>query len=612
MKIRGGYFGRFLRVDLSNGKTWAEEYDQDLALEYIGGRGFGAKLVWDHLVREGRVDPLGPENVLVIAPGPLSGLYLPASGKNSFVSISPATGIYGDSSMGGSFGVEIRQAGYDAIVLAGKTDTLSYLWIDEDEVKIVPSPHLAGKSCLEAEGMLKEAIGDDSVKVAVIGPAGENLVSMACVNTDWSRNAGRTGIGAILGSKNLKAVCVRGAKDLPVCDLDGLRRISDEAYRSLAAHPLFGFWQQQGLMSVIDYANDAGFLPTRNFQDGSFPFADRVNGFVMESRFKIGDSACFACPMSCGNVCLVKEGQYVGTVVEGPEYESAAMLGPNVGIKRFAAILRAVHLCDEYGVDTISMGNLVGVLIEGSEKGLLAPADLDGTALHWGDEEQILGLIGKTAHREGIGDVLAGGARKVLKTWPQLTPILSHVKGLEQSAYDCRGALSMALGYATSDIGAHHTRAWTIAKELESGRDWSLEQKADLVIYHQTIRPLFDMFGVCRLPWIELGFDEQYYAKFYRAVTGIDSTMEELLEKSRRVYDLTRLINVELGVSRKDDYPPPRVFDDPVQTGPLAGKHLSREEYDRILDIYYAKRGWDKDGRPSEEVRQRFLDSVPR
>ena len=431
-----------------------------------------------------------------------------------------------------------------------------------------------------------------------IGAAGENLVHFACVTGDWGRNAGRTGIGAIMGSKNLKAIVVRGGKDLPVHDLDRLRRLSDKGYAELRSHALFDFWQQQGLMSVIDYANSMGFLPTENFKDGAFSQAEKINGFVMESRYKIGDTACFACPMSCGNVCLVKEGRYAGTVAEGPEYETAAMLGSNVGISSFAAVLRGNYLCDELGLDTISTGNLIGVVIEGYERGMLTLSDLDGMALHWGDEEDILALIEKIAHREGIGEVIAGGSKKLIETWPELEPIVSHVKGLEQSAYDCRGAISMALGYATSDIGAHHTRAWTIAKELEMGKNWSLEEKAELVIYHQTIRPLFDMLGVCRLPWIELGFSERVYPELYSAVTGIETPMEELLERSRQIYDLTRRINVQFGISRKDDVPPPRAFDTPVQTGPLAGKVLSRDEYENILDIYYEKRGWDKNGMP--------------
>jgi aldehyde:ferredoxin oxidoreductase len=608
--LKGGYFQKVLYVDLTNGEVVKREYSDEFALKYIGGRGFGAKIVWDNLLKAKKIDPLGPDNVIVIAPGPLSGLYLPASGKCSFVSISPLTGIYGDSSMGGSFGIELRQAGYDALVIKGKAKSSSYLWIDEDDIKIVRSSALKGKSCLETEGLIKKELRDDDVKIASIGIAGENLVRFASLSSDWGRNAGRAGMGAVLGSKNIKAIAVRGAKDLPVYDIKGLRKVGKKAYNFLASHPLFEFWQQQGLMSVVDYLNSAGLLPSYNFRDGVFEGADKINGFEMELKYKIGDKACFACPMTCSNVCLVKEGKYRGTVVEGPEYETACMLGSNIGVDNFACILRGNFLCDELGMDTISCGNLIGVMIEGYESGVLSLDDIDGMALHWGDEDNILTLMEKIARREGVGDILAGGARKVIEKWPKLNPIISQVKGMEQSAYDGRVAISMALAYGTSDIGAHHTRAWTLAKEIEMGLGWELERKVDLVIYHQTIRPLFDMLGVCRLPWIELGIDERFYADFYRATTGIDYSLEDLLQRSNDIYDLTRLINAKLGVSRKDDYPPERVFDVPIRTGPHAGKSLSRDEYEKMLDIYYQKRGWDKNGIPPKGTEKKFSDRL--
>jgi aldehyde:ferredoxin oxidoreductase len=415
-------------------------------------------------------------------------------------------------------------------------------------------------------------------------------------------------MGAVMGSKNLKAIAVRGSKDLPVFDLPKLKKVSDASFKSLRESKNFAFWQEQGLMSVIDYVNEAGVMPTHNFREGVFEHAKKVNGYEMLSKYKIGDTSCFACPMACGNVCLVKEGKYRGTVVEGPEYETACMLGPNVGVQNFAAILKANQLCDELGIDTITAGSLVGVLMEAQETGLLSEKDLDGLNLKWGNEESLLEIIQRIAHRKGIGNILAEGSLGVIREWPQLRPIISQVKGLEQSAYDARIAISMALGYATSDIGAHHARAWTIAKELETGMEWTLEKKADLVIYHQTLRPLFDMLGVCRLPWIELGFDENKYAEFYSAVTGVESTLNDLLSRSMDLYDLTRAINIKFGISRKDDYPPERVFTLPMTEGPHAGKILKREEYEAILDIYYQKRGWTKEGLVDEKRVDRFND----
>jgi len=609
MKLKGGYFKKLLWVDLDKGNASVLNLSDEFCLKYVGGRGFGIKLIWDNLKHYR--NPFDPQNLIVIAPGPLTGLYLPASGKTSFISISPATGIYGDSSMGGSFGVELRQAGYDAIVIKGKAKRLSYLWIDDDEVEIVENEGLKEKGCLEVEGILKNELKDDHLSIASIGVAGENLVRFACMSADWSRNAGRTGLGAVLGSKNIKALVIRGSKDLPVFDLKRLKEISDASFEKLKSHKYFEFWQQQGLMSVIDYVNEAGVMPTYNFKDGQFDQAERINGYEMQAKYKIGDTACFACPMACGNICLVKEGKYSGTVVEGPEYETACIFGPNLGVDNFACILKANALCDDLGLDTISTGNLIGVLIEAQETGLISEEEVGGMRLKWGDEESIIQMIHDIAYREGIGDLLADGSLELLKKMPQLRPILSQVKGLEQSAYDGRASISMALGYATSDIGAHHTRAWPLAKELELGKDWSLEEKADLVIYHQTLRPLFDMLGVCRLPWIELGFDENTYAQFYSAVTGIDISLDELLKKSNELYDLTRCINIKLGISKEDDYPPERCFSTPIPSGPQAGKVLSQEEYEKVLAIYYQKRGWNEKGQPDMNgMVERFNDKV--
>lgn len=602
MTNKSGYFWKILNIDATTGKAIAKPIDEAFAEKYIGGRGFNAKFVYDNLKKHGKINPLGPENLIAISPGPLCGLYIPSSGKTSLAAISPATGTYGDSSVGGSFGVELRQAGYDALTITGRAPELSYLWIDNDQVSLIPFPKIKGKTALETERMVKEHIGDHSVSLAVIGPAGENLVKFACINCDWGRNAGRTGMGAILGSKNIKAIAVRGSCDLPVFDLKRLVEVSQKAYDYLRNQDMFTFWQHVGLMSVIDYANTHGFLPTNNFRDGTFDKANKINADEMIAQgHKINNTACFACPMSCGNVCVVKNGKYAGAAVEGPEYETAAMFGSNLGIDDFSAVIKANQLCDELGLDTISSGNLIGVVMEGYQTGLLTLKDLENKPIEWGNSEAVFDLLHKISSREGIGDVMAEGALGLIKKYPKLERIISHVKGLEQSAYDGRGALSMALSYGTSDIGAHHTRAWTIGRELEEGENWTHEQQAELVIYHQTLRPLFDMLGVCRLPWIELGLDEHCYAEMYSAVTGKKATLDDLLERSKHIYNLTRTIGIEHGLTSKDDLMPPRMTKDPVQSGKLAGRKIDPTEYKKLLDIYYQKRGWDKNGVPPKE-----------
>jgi len=609
MSIKSGYFKKHLSLDLTRGSAECWDLEAPFIEKYIGGRGFGAKLVWDNLKRHNfKIDPLGPENLLVVAPGPLTGAYLPSSGKNSFVAISPATGLYGDSSIGGGFGVELRQTGIDVLSVTGRAPELSVLFIDNSEATIIPMPELRGKSSLEAEGIIRERIDTQTAHVSTIGPAGENMVKFACINTDWGRNAGRTGMGAIMGSKNLRAIVVRGDRDLPVYDVGGLMAEADKAYKYMAEHKYFKMWQQEGLMNVIEYANEKGILPTYNFKDSVFARHDQINGATMLADYKIGDSACFSCSMCCSNICLVKSGKYAGTVVEGPEYESCAMLGSNLGIDNFAAVLSANRLCDELGMDTISTGNLVGAVIEGYEKGILSLSDLDGRDITWGDDDGILDLIRMIAGRQGLGDIIADGPRRIIEKWPEMDKIILQVKGLEQSAYDSRAGSSMALAYATSDIGAHHTRAWTIAKEMEEGKDWSDEDKVDTVIYHQRVRPLFDMLGVCRLPWIELGLNERHYQNFYKYVTGNELSLEQLLELSNDIYDLTRLINVRLGVSRKDDSLPGKVWAAPPLTGPNAGKVIDREYFQKLLSRYYQKRGWDENGIPPAGIEKEFDD----
>ena len=593
MKPKGGYHGYVLDVDLTSGNARRREVPDEFALKYIGGRGYSARITWDNLSPD--LDPLGPENTLTIAPGPLNGLLIPSSGKTTFSCISPATGIYGDSNMGGSFGAELRLAGLDALSIRGRADKLSYLWIDDEIVEVRDAAHLAGCGATQTERILKDDLGGEDVRVTTIGPAGENLVVFATVNSDWGRNAGRTGMGAVMGSKNLKAIAVRGTRDPPVYDMEALMEVSDRAFDYLKNHTSMDVWQRQGLMTVIDYANTVGFLPTRNFGDAYFDRAEGINGDVMESGYKISDSACLACPMCCGNVCLVKDGRWKGTACEGPEYETAAMFGSNLGVDDFSFILKANQLCDELGIDTISAGNLIGVVMEACQKGILGKEEIDGLNPKWGDQDSAVHLMEMIAGRKGIGEYIARGSRGLFAKWPELERITVQVKGLEQSAYDSRVSLCMALAYGTCDIGAHHTRAWPISKELEMGDGWGLKEKVDLVMYHQAVRPVFDMLGVCRLPWIELSIDEHLYAEMYSAVVGIPFTLEDLLQRSKVIYDLTRAISVKLGVRRTQDYPAPRTFEDPVQSGPFKGKTADREEYEAILDMYYERRGWDRE-----------------
>jgi len=597
----GGYMNRILRIDLSKEKIGEEKPNKDWAIKYIGGRGWGARKVWESGID---VDPFGPDNLIFFASGPLTGLLVPSAGKMTIVSISPATRIYADSSVGGAFGAELKQAGYDAIALSGVSKKPVYIMIDDGDVEIRDAEEYWGMGALATEERLKKDIGDNGIHVLSIGPAGEKLVKFACITSDYGRNAGRTGMGAIMGSKRVKAIVVRGFKDIPVADVDRFMEIAYDSFNSIYENEFLDIWQRQGTLQVIAWANERGVLPTRNFQETMFEHAEEIGGDKME-EVKTTDRACFACPMTCGNYCVIREGD-TKVVVEGPEYETAAMLGSACGIKDLKTVIKANNLCDDLGIDTISSGNLVGLLMEAYERGILTKEDTGGIELKFGDGEALLKILEMIAKREGIGEIVAEGVRTVTEKWREMKPFAIQAKGLEQSAYDTRASPGMALAYATCDVGAHHSRAWVISKDLEMQNKWTAEERAKLVIYHQHIRPLFDCLGVCRLEWIELSVDENIYAEFYTAVTGVKTTLKKLLERSEAIYNLTRAINILKGMSREDDYPPERFFREPVPTGPLKGKLLQREEYDNLLDTYYRLRGWNSRGVPTERTLTRL------
>jgi len=599
--LMGGYMNRILRIDLSKEKIGEEKPNKDWAIKYIGGRGWGARKVWESGID---VDPFGPDNLIFFASGPLTGLLVPSAGKMTIVSISPATRIYADSSVGGAFGAELKQAGYDAIALSGVSKKPVYIMIDDGDVEIRDAEEYWGMGALATEERLKKDIGDNGIHVLSIGPAGEKLVKFACITSDYGRNAGRTGMGAIMGSKRVKAIVVRGFKDIPVADVDRFMEIAYDSFNSIYENEFLDIWQRQGTLQVIAWANERGVLPTRNFQETMFEHAEEIGGDKME-EVKTTDRACFACPMTCGNYCVIREGD-TKVVVEGPEYETAAMLGSACGIKDLKTVIKANNLCDDLGIDTISSGNLVGLLMEAYERGILTKEDTGGIELKFGDGEALLKILEMIAKREGIGEIVAEGVRTVTEKWREMKPFAIQAKGLEQSAYDTRASPGMALAYATCDVGAHHSRAWVISKDLEMQNKWTAEERAKLVIYHQHIRPLFDCLGVCRLEWIELSVDENIYAEFYTAVTGVKTTLKKLLERSEAIYNLTRAINILKGMSREDDYPPERFFREPVPTGPLKGKLLQREEYDNLLDTYYRLRGWNSRGVPTERTLTRL------
>ncbi len=599
-----GYAGAILRVNLSTGAVWREPLTEDLASNYIGGRGFGAHFVYREV--PAGTDPLGPGNKLVVAAGPFSGVFLPSGAKTSLSAKSPATGLYGDSNIGGHLAAELKYAGYDALVIEGKAGEPSYLFIEDDRVEVRPCAKLWGMGSIKTEKALKDELGDE-FQIAAIGPAGENMVVFASVNHDIGRQAGRCGMGAVMGSKNLKAIAVRGTRTVHVADMAGLRKVANEMFAALAANPALKVWQDQGLAQVTTWSNSIGALPTRNFRQNFYENAEALSGERMRSDIHVRDKACFACPMATGKYCRARHrGETV--YVEGPEYETTALIGSNCALGSIEEVAYANYMCDELGLDTISGGSAVAFTMECFERGIITKEDTGGIEARFGSLDAFVEIVKLIAARQGIGEPLSRGVRAAAEAWGGGSEDFAiQVKGLEWSGYESRGAPSMMLAYMTCDIGAHHNRAWAITHDIAVGRN-IIKGKAAKVIELQHTRPLFDCLGVCRLQWVELGLPLEYYARLYPAVTGRQDSWDDLLDKSERIWNLVRAFGVRerADFGRADDQPPRRFYTEPVPDGPLAGSRITREDLDRLLDEYYDLRGWDRNGRPTAKTLERL------
>jgi len=615
-----GYAGTMLEVDLTSGRVAKKPLPEYLVRDYIGGRGFVARLLWEKIGRG--TDALGPENLLIIATGPLSGHLVPASGKTHFGTKSPATGGYADSNMGGHFGPALKYAGYDILILSGRAPRPSYLFIEDEAVELRSAEAYWGQGAITAEDELRTDLGDQ-FKILTIGPAGEKLVRFACISHDFGRQAGRTGVGAVMGSKNLKAVAVKGTGGLPVFDVDRLYEKGREAYEKVRAKPGFAGWTPEGTAGITDWVNEVGAFPTRNFQTSFFPGHKKINGSAVVKNLKITDKGCFCCPTPCGKYGRAKT--ELGEVyVEGPEYESIAILGGDCTLGFIEEVAYANYVCDELGLDTISAGGVAAWAMECFEKGILSEEQI-GRKIHFGELKSVVYLLEKMSAREGIGDLLAEGVMRASARVGQGSEDFAiHVKGLEWTGYEARNAPGMMLAYMTADIGAHHNRAWALGHDVAGsaasvhdlisagGRKGKLPKatvagKAGRVIELQHIRPLFDCLGICRLQYMELGFEVENYEELFFLVTGRKMSWGELLAISERIWHLTRAFSVREidGFGRKFDYPPPRFYREPVPDGPNEGHYLSTDELDTLLDEYYAARGWDGNGIPTGETLHR-------
>jgi len=598
IKAKGGYCGRILRVDLGAGEHRVDPLPEEWPGKYIGGRGFVSRILYEE-VPPG-TDPLGPDNKLVMAAGPLTGVFLPGCGKTHFGAKSPATGGYGDSNIGGHLSPELKQAGYDVLILEGQSADPVVVVIDDDKVRLEPAGDLWGLGCIETEKRLKERLGEE-FQIAVIGPAGENMVKFACIGHDFGRQAGRTGVGAVMGSKRVKALAIHGTGSMPVADPQGLLEMGKRMYQACFDKPAFSEWTPYGTAGVTDWVNEVGAFPTRNFQTSYFPEHKQINGQRLREDIHITDKGCMGCPIPCGKYSRAKV-SLGECLVEGPEYETIALLGGNCCLSDIKEVAYANYICDDLGLDSISGGNVAAFAIECLEKGVITPEQA-GMEWKFGDLESIVHLLQLIAHREGIGDVLADGVKMAAERLGKGSDHYAiHVKGLEWTGYESRFAPAMMLSYITADIGAHHNRSWAITFDVARGRE-KMDGKAERVVELQHIRPLFDCLGICRLQWVEIGFDLEWYEKVFPVVTGINYTWDDLLHVSERVWNQNRVYSARHvpGFGRALDQPPARFVEEPVPDGPAKGKMITQAQIESLLDDYYKLRGWTPDGLPTKE-----------
>ena len=594
----GGYIGKILRVDLTERRISTEKLDAEIAKKFIGGKGLGAKILYDSLKLG--TDPLSPENILIFASGPLTATLAPTSARWAVVTKSPLTNIFLDCQVGGYFGAAMKLSGFDCIIMEGKADSPVYLWVHDGNAEILNAGDLWGKGCFETENTLKKRLGE-SAHVASIGPAGENLVRYACISVDKYRQAGRGGAGAVMGSKNLKAVAVRSASyKIEYADPEGFREAAKKALKVIRENSFIPLRRKYGTPIWVAPVNKAALLPTRNFRTGVFEKAENISGETMRDKIVVKDGTCYNCIIQCWKYTHVESGKYKVDELAGPEYESIALLGSDCGVGSIEAVAHASMLCDDLGLDTISTGNSIAFAMECYERGLLTVEDTDGLELKFGNADAEIEMVKKIAYRKGLGNLLAEGVRRASKKIGDGSEKFAmHVKGLEIPGYDPRGAFGMALAYATSDRGACHQRAWTVRAEIEGKLEprFSTKGRARFVKETQDERAMCFSLVLCDFAPLEV----KHFVELLNKATGFNFTVEDYLKTGERIWNLTRLFNVREGITRKDDTLPPRFMEEPLLEGVTKGQVVTKEMLDEMLDEYYALRGWDKNGVPTEE-----------
>ena len=599
-----GWIGKVLRVNLTAGTVKTEKLNAEWAKDYLGSRGLGTRYFAAEV--NPKVDPLSPENKLIFATGPMTGTLGTSSGRYEVVTKGPLTGAIAGSNSGGMFGSELKFAGFDMLIFEGASAKPVYLYLEDGKAELRDASHLWGKLVFETtDTLLKETA--PTAKVACIGPAGEQLSRLANVMCDKERAAGRSGVGAVMGSKKLKAIVAIGTGGVRPADPQKAREVALSIRNQLLANPVTG----QGLGALgtamlVNVLNQHGSLPTRNFQETVFEGADKTGGEALRDTLLVKNKACFSCTIACGRVSRVKNPNYAGPELgEGPEYETAWSFGAQCGIDDLEAITKAHFLTNEYGIDGISLGSTIACAMELYEKGYLPKKDA-GMEITFGNAEAMVKLTELACKREGIGAKLADGSYRLGEAYGH--PELSMTsKKQEMPAYDPRGVQGMGLEYATSNRGACHVRGYMVALEVLGNVDpQTVEGKDAMLKGLQDATAVVDSAGICLFTTFGLGVKE--VAAQLAAITGIDYTEENLMECGDRIYNLERLLNLKAGLSKEDDSLPPRILNEPIPAGPKKGAVSRLPE---MLPAYYKTRGWDENGVPTDKkLKALGLDKV--
>ncbi len=595
-----GFHNKILRVDLSNGEIAIEEPGERFYRSYLGGWG----LIAYYLLRETTpgIEPLGPDNLLIFAPGVVTGAPVAGSGRNAVGAKSPLTGGFGESDVGGFWGAELKRAGWDAIVVRGQADNPVYLWIKDGEAEIRDASDLWGKKTAEVDLALKDELGDKRVRVTQCGPAGENLVRFACVINDVNRAAGRTGMGAVMGSKRLKAIAARGTGRVEIADREALREVGR---RLQEIKERWSWFQQHGTSGNLLALSKQGALPTRNFQQRSFEEAQTITGEVMTQTLLVGRGTCFGCPITCKREVQASGRYEVDPVYGGPEYETVGALGACCGVNDLEAVVYGNQLCNAYGLDTISTGITIAWAMECFERGLLTEEDTGGLELRFGNSEAMTTLIEQIAQRRGFGDVLAEGSLRAARQIGRGTDEYAvQVKGQEVPLHDPRAKFALDIGYATSPTGADHMHnihdtAYTSDESVERIAPLGIleplpanylgPEKVRLAKYHIDWQVVYNCLGLCMF----MPYSRKTIRDIFEGVTGWDSSIFELIKAGERALAMARAYNSREGLTTQDDVLHWR-FSTPAQ-GDEEEVRIPPEEAAQALELYYEMRGWDKE-----------------